>query len=262
MKKAAILLALAAAATYPAAAGAASFKGIVIARQAARHALVVTSRSGLVRTVRVTSTRARVGAGVAVTARLLPDGTYRAVRVAVRGHYRRAHLRATVVGRAAGRYVVSAGHSTVAIRMRRHGFGVFGTTPTPQPGDQIDANVTLAPNGELDEQDVEETGHTDAVEVQGKVVSVTGTPPTAITVQPEEGPAVTVQVPAGFQLPALTPGQEVELKASVSGTTLTLLKLSTDGGDNGEHDGNNNDEHGQNDDSNDQHGDGGGGGDG
>jgi hypothetical protein len=129
-------------------------------------------------------------------------------------------------------------------------------------GDQIDANVTLAPNGELDEQDVEETGHTDAVEVQGKVVSVTGTPPTAITVQPEEGPAVTVQVPAGFQLPALTPGQEVELKASVFGTTLTLLKLSTDGGDNGEHDGNNNDEHGQNGDSNDQHGDGGGGGDG
>src|SRR6266436_4005084 len=65
MKKALIAGALVFAALYPAAAGAAAFKGTVVSTQQVRHVLVVSSSTGLVRTLH-TGSAARVGAFVSV----------------------------------------------------------------------------------------------------------------------------------------------------------------------------------------------------
>ena len=74
MKRIALLLCLGAALAvlYPAAAGAARFSGVVVAKQTHRHALVIASRSGTVRTVRTTK-RIRVGSRVVVNARVAAD---------------------------------------------------------------------------------------------------------------------------------------------------------------------------------------------
>jgi hypothetical protein len=250
MKKAALLLAFAVCAVaYPAASNAAGFRGIVVAKQRGRHALVVASRTGAVRTYRTIRMRIRVGARVTVSGRLLRDGTYRATRLAVRGRARRAHVRGVVVRRAGGRLVLSAGHSVFAIRTIRTA-STFDDD-NEQAGDVVDETVEIENDGDLDEDQSEDVGHVQEMELEGTVVSVT--PPTATTagtlVVSAHGANVTITIPAGFQLPALQPNQQVELTVSVSGTTFTLTKLEQE------------DEDDQGEDNNDQGEDGGGGGD-
>lgn len=67
----------------PATAGAATFRGAVVAKDAARKALVTASRDGTVRTVRLHNgfARFRVGGLVAVRGAKLPDGTFSAASV-------------------------------------------------------------------------------------------------------------------------------------------------------------------------------------
>jgi hypothetical protein len=67
----------------PATAGAATFRGVVIAKDSARTALVTASGNGTVRTVRVRTGFKRIAVGrlVAVRAAKLPDGTFSASAV-------------------------------------------------------------------------------------------------------------------------------------------------------------------------------------
>ena len=78
MKRALLLAAAVGAFAAPATAQAVTWKGAVIAKNAKRHALVTTTRSGAVRTVRAPKAfrKARVGSLVAVRGAALPDGTY------------------------------------------------------------------------------------------------------------------------------------------------------------------------------------------
>lgn len=249
MKRTAVLLTVgaAAAALYPAAAGAARFGGVVIAKQPNRHALIVTSRAGTVRTVR-THARIRIGSRVLVNARLLRDGTYRASRVAVRGHARHARIHAFVVRRLRGRLLVSAGHSVFVVRKMRLATMSAADDNSDQPGDEIDATVTVGPNG-LDEENETEVGHQDSVELNGSFVSLNGS---TLTIQTEDGSTIPVVVPTGFTLPTFQPGQHLELKVSVSGTTFTLVEVkSEDNGDNNDNQGDNNDNQGDNNDQDD-----------
>ena len=179
MKKIVLPLIAAAAVAFPAAAGAGSFSGIVVAKQVRRHALVVASHTGVVRVVHTHHLATRVGARVTVTARRLGDGT----------------------------------------------FTLQDDHPGAQPGDEVDETVTID-NGNLDEDQVDEVGHTQKLELEGSIVSVTAPTTTAdgeIVLQVGTS-TIHVVVPAGTQLPSLAPGQNVELKVTLSGTTFTLVK--------------------------------------
>src|SRR5512135_3061826 len=91
------LLPLAAAAVFvlPATAGAATFGGIVVAKQTSRHAVVV-STAGLVRTVHTHRLGVALGTRLAVSARQLADGTFSATKVATRGRAAKARIHGVV----------------------------------------------------------------------------------------------------------------------------------------------------------------------
>jgi hypothetical protein len=236
---------IAAAVAFPSAASAGVFHGVVIAKEKSRQTLVVASRSGHVRTIR-THAGARVSARVNVHARKLSDGTFRASRVARAGHARHARFRAVVVAKTRHKLVVSAGRSTFDVRMasRHRGLG---------RGDKVVLKVSFTKGGELDEEHVKEVGHTNTIELEGTVTALT--PPTAdqagsLTLTSEDdnnqgdddsqgdednggSTSFTVVIPAGFDIGSLAIGDEVELTASVNGSTLTLVTLE-DENDQGE----------------------------
>ena len=98
MKRYLLLLAASIAAlavVLPATAGAATFRGAVVAKDAARKALVTASSDGTVRTVRLHAkfNRFRVGSTVVVRGAKLPDGTYSAAAVRRLGKARGTHVR-------------------------------------------------------------------------------------------------------------------------------------------------------------------------
>jgi uncharacterized membrane protein YgcG len=215
----------------PATAGAATFKGIVIAKQVRRHALVVASQSGVVRTVHTHRLSTRLGARVTVTASRLPDGTFSATRVTANGHAARARIHGVVARRLRGRFLVSAGHALLAVRTGQS-FSTNDQGSGPAPGTVV--NVTVNLNGDqLDEQDVQEVGHAQRLELEGNVVSVTQpSSSTAGAIALQVGTStISVVVPAGTTLPPLNPGDSVQLKVELSGSTFTLV-TSTDENDN------------------------------
>lgn len=236
MRKLVFTLVVAGAVAFPAAAGAASFSGIVVAKQLRRHALVVTSRTGVVRVVHTHRLGTRLGARVAVRAHRLRDGTFSATKVSVRGRAHRARIHGVVVRRLRGRVLVAAGHSVLSIRTRQL-FSLQDDNPGAQPGDEVDETVTID-NGNLDEDEVEEVGHTQKLELEGSIVSVTA--PTSSTngeiVLQVGSSTIHVVVPAGTQLPPLATGQNVELKVTLSGSTFTLTKAEDEDDDQGDDD--------------------------
>ena len=196
----------------------------MVAKQVRRHALVVASHTGVVRVVHTHHLATRVGARVTVTARRLGDGTFSATKLSVRGRAHRARIHGVVVRRLRGRVLIAAGHSVLSIRSGRL-FSLQDDHPGAQPGDEVDETVTID-NGNLDEDQVDEVGHTQKLELEGSIVSVTAPTTTAdgeIVLQVGTS-TIHVVVPAGTQLPSLAPGQNVELKVTLSGTTFTLAK--------------------------------------
>src|SRR5690348_8104699 len=115
MKRIAVLFVVAAAGVLSAQAGAASFKGSVVARDSARHAVAVATKSGAVRTVRVAH-MAALGARVSIQATALRDGTFRASRVSASGHSSRARIHGVVVRKAHSKTFLSAGGTVVCVK--------------------------------------------------------------------------------------------------------------------------------------------------
>ncbi len=219
MKKSLVAGALVLAALYPAAAGAATFKGTVVARQSARHILVVTSKAGLVRTVHTTST-ATAGAVVSVSAAVRPDGTFTASRVAVVGHAKQAHIRGVVVARAHGVTFVSGNRSVIAVRTRRVLASVEAGTPLP--GAVANIGVTIGVAGALTQTSATTVGQSNNIVIQATVDSLT--PATATTpgslVLKIGTETFTIPLAAGTTLPATI----------VQGATVSLtISFGTDG---------------------------------
>jgi hypothetical protein len=223
-----------AAIAFPTVASAGIFHGVVIAKEKSRNALVVATRSGHVRTIR-THANARVSSRVSVHARKLGDGTFRASHLARTGRAGHARFRAVVVAKTSHKLVVSAGRSTFDVHMasRHRNLG---------RGDIVRLKVSFSKNGELDEDDVKQVGQTNTVELEGTISALT--PPTAdqagsLTLSSEDDDnqgdednggttSFTVVIPAGFDIGSLAVGDEVELTASLSGSTYTLVSLDDD----------------------------------
>jgi hypothetical protein len=191
-----LALAAAGAAFWPAAGGAATFKGIVVAKQ--HGALLVTSPSGVVRAV---SGRAAVGSRVAVSGRT----------VTVVGHARTALVRGIVVRRIGTTMFLSSNRHLLAIHGARRLAGTSTSTP-PQPGAVVEAQVSVD-NGDLQEQDEQEVGQANSSSIQVQAtVSAVGAGTVTLNVQ---GQTLTVNLPGGLTLPASLVGQTVTISLSL-----------------------------------------------
>jgi len=239
MKRLLVLLAVAAAAlvvVFPATAGAANFRGVVIAKDAARKAVVTASADGTVRTVRLHQgfKRLRVGLRVSVRGAKLPDGTFSAAAVRRLGKARHAHVRATVVRRLGARLALSAGGSVFALRLGGGKAGASTRGGGFQPGDRLDLKTRVRGNGlECHEGDVDKIGHDGQLELEG-IYLATGEDGTIELAVVHRG-RVFVKVPDGVDVPDFAPGDEIALVVTVEADgSFTLVKAENeDDGDEG-----------------------------
>jgi hypothetical protein len=229
-----LLFAAAASAVLALPATAAAFSGVVVAKDPARHALVIASRGGVVRTVRAPGhVRAvRAGARLVFSARRLSDGTFKAGRLRVAGHMRRAVLRGTVVRHHLSHYLLSTGGSVIALRASTRDFA-SAIGRGRRAGDRVQVRVRIGRNG-LTATSFKDLGHANSLELEGIFLDVKGN---QLRLAVERRGEVFVTVPSGFQLPPLRPGDEIELDVSVDATTgaFTLLSIRTDDEEDGEH---------------------------
>ena len=194
----------------PAAAQAGTFGGVVIAKNAKRKAIVTASRGGVVRTVRVPSAKIGLGkiglgARVKVRAARLPDGTFLAGRIEKIGLGRRARVRGSVVERSGRTLYLSAGHSVFTLGLR----GSAGSRL--RAGDRVSATASFG-RAQLFCDDVTPIGHDDQIELEGIYISADDA---VLSLAVHGRGAVEVEIPDGFDLPALSPGDEISLTATV-----------------------------------------------
>jgi hypothetical protein len=189
--------AAATAALWPAAAGAGTFTGIVVARQ--HGTMLVASQAGALRAVRGS---AAVGARIA--------GTH------VVGRATHARIRGVLVRQLGRTLVLSSNRHLIAIpnRVGRVVSSASDTSPstTLAPGAVVAATVQIQ-NGELEEEDAAEVGvfNASTIAVQATVQAVA---PGTVTLD-VQGQSVTVPLPAGLTLPASLVGQTVSLNLSL-----------------------------------------------
>jgi hypothetical protein len=195
---AAIGIAMLGAALWPAAGSAATFKGIVVAKQ--RGTLLVASPAGLVRSARGNAT---VGSRV-----VLGGG-----QATVVGRATKARIRGIVVRRVGTTLFIASNRHLLALHKARVLAGATPTTPAA-PGTIVSAQVDIS-NGQLDEQD-----ETDVGQVSGNTLAVQATiaavAPGSVTLN-VQGQTLTVPLPAGLTLPASLVGQTVTVNLSLAG---------------------------------------------
>ena len=239
MKRALLLAAAVGVFAAPATAQAVTWKGAVIAKNPKRHALVTTTRSGAVRTVRAPKAfrKARVGSLVVVRGAALPDGTYAAAAVRPLGRAKHVRFRGTVVKRMGKFLVVSGGQSVFSVRMRgsrasaSDGGGLA-------PGDQILVDAKVRGGGlESNEKDVTKVGHSTELELEGIYLSIDNG---VLSLAVVHRGLVKVTNPDGVDVPDLSPGDEIALRVNIEPDgTFSLISLENedsgddDGGDDG-----------------------------
>ncbi|HZT91770.1 MAG TPA: hypothetical protein VFA05_07015 [Gaiellaceae bacterium] len=214
----------------PGLANATTVRGVVVAKEAARHTLVVSSATGLVTTVRVTAKQARttpLGTRLTVTGAKLSDGSMNANRLTSAGKATHARLAVVVVKVRRQRLLVAGGGSAFSVRLRSGARVIADAAPQLKPGDKVDTEVEVGDDGVVGIV-VQQVGQAPVIEFSGSVAAVGAD---SITIN-SDGTATVVQLPTGVTLPAVVEvGVRVEVVATVSGTTLTLSTIKVDGVD-------------------------------
>ena len=200
-----------------------AIKGTVVAKRThSRTVVLATGRRGLAVTVRVAPGRVRLGDRVSVVGARLRDGTIRASRLHVVAHVKRTQIRGMVVKRLAHSLRVASGHSVLTIHTSRG--ALASRQHGQQAGDMGEFEVEFE-HGGLVEDDFTPASPSGTVEVEGVLVTVS---PLVVSI---EGLPIEITVPSGMTLPALTPGEEVELTVQTgAGNTFTLVSINV--GDN------------------------------
>jgi hypothetical protein len=185
------------AALWPAAGSAATFRGVVVARQ--HGSMLIASPAGVVRSI---TGHAALGSEIALTAH----------GATVVGHTRTAHIRGIVIRRIGTTLVLSSNRHLVAIRKARLLAGSAPIPTAPTTGAVVSTTVGIQ-NGQLDEESEDQVGQVSAssLQVQATVASV-GTGTVTLNVQ---GQMITVPLPAGLTLPQTIVGQTVTLAVSL-----------------------------------------------
>jgi hypothetical protein len=217
MKRLALIASVAAViGVWPAASSAATFKGVVVAKQ--RGALLVASPAGLVRSAT---------GSAAVGSRVVLSGGH----ATVVGRARTARIRGIVVRRVGTTVFLSSNSHLVAIHTARR-LSSVSTNPPPitttvngkttittgapqtgaaQTGAIVSSQVTINDNGELDEDSSQTVGQATGGDIPIQaVVSAVGAGTVTLTVGTQ---TLTVPLPAGVTLPVV--GQTVSLSLSL-----------------------------------------------
>jgi hypothetical protein len=246
MTKLIAIAAVVGAVLIPAAANAATttrLSGVVVAKEAARHTFVVASPQGKLTTVRSTArqlTLLKVGSRIAAVGTQLADGSLHATSVKRSGIAKSAHLRVTVLEVHGSKVLVAGGGSAFAIRFKSAKAAHLKAAVRKgglAAGDRIETNVKLS-HGGVTGGTIHTDGQSGLIDFSGKVTALDST---SLTITDDGIPTV-VAIPDGMSLPAAVQvGSEVEIVASVSGSTLTLVevKLDGDGAENGDDGGSN-----------------------
>jgi hypothetical protein len=238
MSKLIVLFALAATLLIPASAQAATatrLHGVVVAKQSARHVLVVASAHGAVTSARVTAKQlraTRLGSRLALVGTRLADGSLQSSRLRQLGRATKARLHVTVVEAHARRLLVSGGGTAFAIRLARGTRVLAAAGSGLKAGDRIETEVELGNDGAVGDT-VQTLGESALIDFSGTITALDAT---SLTLS-SDGITTVVQIPDAVTLPALVQaGSEVEIVASISGSTLTLVEIKLDGdnGDNGD----------------------------
>ena len=210
----------------PALAHAATIRGTVAAKQANRHVLVLATRHGRVLTARVSTRqlqRAKVGSRLALTGKRLADGSFRVTRLHKRGTANRARLSVVVLSSSARRLLVAGGGSAFSIRLNR-GTRLLASRGSMHSGEKVDADVELTDDGPVGTK-LEGTGDTPLIEFSGIVSAIDATSFTVTS----DGIDTVVDLPVGVVLPPIVHvGSEVEIVATITGSSLTLTTIKLD----------------------------------
>jgi hypothetical protein len=199
-----ILAAAAAVAAWPAGAGAATMKGVVVGKL--RGTVLVASPLGVVQAF---AGHATVGSRVAFVGG----------KLVVVGRAHSARIRGIVIRRIGTTMFLSSNKHLVAVHTGRRLASANDSTPTPTTtppvGDNVTTQVTIGDNGQLDEDQEDDNGpaNTSSLQVQATVASV-GNGSITLTVN---GQTLTVPLPAGLTLPSSLVGQTVTLTLSLGG---------------------------------------------
>lgn len=183
-----------AAVAIQASAGAATVRGVVVARSHGTE--LVATRTGLVVAVKGA---ARIGSRVV------------GGRAVGRAHH--ATIHGVVVATKGLTEFVASNHHLVAIRAGRQLAG-SGSSSAPAVGTVVTSTVTVHANGQLGEDSETEDGQdgSSTIQVQATVAAV-GSGTITLTVN---GQNVTVDLPSGLTLPASLVGQTVTITVSLS----------------------------------------------
>jgi hypothetical protein len=195
-------------------ANAASFKGVVVSKDAKRKALV-TASPGAVRTVRAPGRFARfhVGQRVSVTAAKRSDGTYLASAVRSAGRAKHVRFGAVIVTAGASRLIVVAGGSVFALRI--NGAGALSLKNGGlEPGDKVDVDADVKGDHiEADSGDVDETGHVEMLVLEGIFLFPKGD---GFDLAVVHRGLVHISVPTGMVVPDFKAGDQIVVAVTVS----------------------------------------------
>lgn len=218
--------ALAVALLAPALAHAGTVRGTVVAKQAKRHVLVIATSHRDVESARVSQRqlrRTRLGTRVALAGKRLADGSLHVTGMRRLGQAKRAGVSAVVIKAKARRLLLAGGGSAFSIRLNR-GTRLLASAASVHPGQKVDAEIEFS-NGQAVGQDVQENGDSPLIDFSGSVTAIDAT---SFTVS-NDGISTVVQLPTGVILPSIVQvGSEVEVVASISGSTLTLTTIKLD----------------------------------
>lgn len=217
-----------------------TLSGVVVARDVARHALILSTRAHVVETLRLSSAQSvravSLGALESAKVSVLGDGTFRVLSLTHRGFAHTATLRATVVQSTSGRLTLSAGGSVFAVasaKSRSHdssgNAGTSGSAGTSgaslTSGDVVVVSTSINQSG-LDETSLQQVGQTNLISLEGVLTSVTTT---SLVLSVDEGAPTTITIPASVTLPtSIVAGNAVEVVVDNSSGTFTLVSITDD----------------------------------
>jgi hypothetical protein len=216
---------------------AATVRGTVAVKQANRHVLVIASRHGVVESARVSARQlrqAKVGERLALTGTRRADGSLHVTKLRRLGTVRHARMAVVILKAKARHLLVAGGGTAFSIRLTR-GTRLLAGNASVQPGQEVKADVELSGTGPVGTT-LEDAGDTPVIDFSGVVTAIDATSFTVTA----DGIATVVQLPDGVVLPAVVQvGSEVEVVATISGSTLTLETVKLDGDNPGDDGGTN-----------------------
>ncbi|HEY7148723.1 MAG TPA: hypothetical protein VH420_04685 [Gaiellaceae bacterium] len=217
------------AATLSGTADAARFKGVVVAKDAKRKALVTATKSGAVRTVRTRRYGAfRIGQRVVVKGARRPDATWTGSVVRRVGRTHSVRFGGVVVSSAGTRMIVSAGGSVFALRVTGLGTSGLANDGHFEAGDKVDVDADVK-KGRLEagSKDIDKTGHVESLVLEGIFLFTRGD---GFDMAVVHRGLVHVSVPTEMVLPEFKAGDQIVVLVTVSGEgRFSLVKGKGEG---------------------------------